>query len=88
MVMAGPSNQPMIGGVVTTSLMLPLSRDLFDPPAESIVDNLLICTAVHESGIGPCRTRRDVRCESGMHGKLDIINFVSPGKLLCACDSA
>jgi hypothetical protein len=39
----------MIGGAVMTSLMLPLSGDLFDPPAEAIVDNLLICTAVHES---------------------------------------
>jgi hypothetical protein len=28
--------------------MLPLSGDLFDPPAEAIVDNLLICAAVHE----------------------------------------
>jgi hypothetical protein len=30
----------MIGGAVMTSLMLPLSGDLFDPPAEAIVDNL------------------------------------------------
>jgi hypothetical protein len=43
----------MIGGAVMTSLMLPLSDDLFDPPAEAIVDNLLICAAVHGSGSGP-----------------------------------
>jgi hypothetical protein len=37
----------MIGGAVMTSLMLPLSGDLFDLPAEAIVDNLLIlrCSA-------------------------------------------
>jgi hypothetical protein len=29
----------MIGGAVMTSLMLPLSGDLFDPLAEAIVDN-------------------------------------------------
>jgi hypothetical protein len=40
----------MIGGAVMMSLMLPLSGDPFDPPAEAIVDNLLICAAVHESG--------------------------------------
>jgi hypothetical protein len=45
----------MIGGAVMTSLMLPLSGDLFDPPAEATVDNLLICAAVHESGYGPSR---------------------------------
>jgi hypothetical protein len=27
----------MIGGAVMTSLMLPLSGDLFDPPAEAII---------------------------------------------------
>jgi len=44
----------MIGGAVMTSLMLPLSDDLFDLPAEAIVDNLLICAAVHGwSGSGP-----------------------------------
>jgi hypothetical protein len=43
----------MIGGAVMTSLMLPLSDELFDPPAEAIVDNLLICAAVHGSGSGP-----------------------------------
>jgi hypothetical protein len=42
----------MIGRAVMTSLMLPLSGDLFDPPAEAIVGNLLICAAVHESGYG------------------------------------
>jgi hypothetical protein len=42
----------MIGGAVMTSLMLPLSGDLFELPAEAIVDNLLICAAVHESGCG------------------------------------
>jgi len=42
----------MIGGAVLTSLMLPLSGDLSHPPAEAIVDNLLICAAVHESGSG------------------------------------
>jgi hypothetical protein len=37
----------MIGGAVMTSLMLPLSDDLFDPPAEAIVDNFadLRCSA-------------------------------------------
>jgi hypothetical protein len=29
----------MIGGAVITDLMLPLSGDLFDPPAEAIVGN-------------------------------------------------
>jgi hypothetical protein len=43
----------MVSGAVITSLMLPLSGDLFGPPAEAIVDNLLICAAVHESGFGP-----------------------------------
>ena len=43
----------MIGGAVMTSLMVPLSDDLFDPPTEAIVDNLLICAAVHGSGSGP-----------------------------------
>lgn len=32
----------MSGVAVMTSLMLPLSGDLFDPPAEAVVDNLLI----------------------------------------------
>jgi hypothetical protein len=36
-----------------TRLMLPFSGDLFDPPAEAIVDNLLICAAVHGSGSSP-----------------------------------
>jgi hypothetical protein len=38
----------MIGGAVMTSLMLPFSGALFGPPAEAIVDDLLICAAVHE----------------------------------------
>ena len=33
-----------------TSLVLPPSGDLFDPLADAIVDNLLICAAAHESG--------------------------------------
>ena len=33
-----------------TGLTLLLSGDLFDPPAEAIVGNLLIGAAVHESG--------------------------------------
>jgi hypothetical protein len=32
-----------------TSLMLPFFGGLFVPPAEAIVDNLLMCAAVHES---------------------------------------
>ena len=40
----------MIGGAVMTSLMLPLSGDLLDLPAEAI--DLLICVAVHECGSG------------------------------------
>jgi hypothetical protein len=43
----------MIGGAAMTSLMLSLSDDPFDPPAEAIVDGLLICAAVHGSGSGP-----------------------------------
>jgi hypothetical protein len=35
-----------------TRLMLALSGNLFDPPAEATVDNLLICAAVHEPGSG------------------------------------
>jgi hypothetical protein len=50
----------MIGGAVMTSLMLPLSGDLFDPPAEATVDNLRICAAVHESGYGPKQRFSDV----------------------------
>jgi hypothetical protein len=38
-----------------TRLMLPLSGDLFDPPAEAIVDNVPICAAVHESISGTKR---------------------------------
>jgi hypothetical protein len=54
----------MIGGAVMTSLMLPLSGDLFDPPAEATVDNLLICAAVHESGYGPSAKWRHVSLRS------------------------
>ena len=42
----------MIGGAVMTSLMLPLSGDPFEPPAKAIVDNWLICAALHESAFG------------------------------------
>jgi hypothetical protein len=45
LVMARAWNLPpsMISGAVITGLMLPLSGDLFDPPAEAIVSNLLNC---------------------------------------------
>jgi hypothetical protein len=61
----------MIGGAVMTSLMLLLSGDLFDPPAEAIVDNLLICAAAHESGSGTSRPSIVVRCTAafGRSGK-------------------
>jgi hypothetical protein len=58
----------MIGGAVMTSLMLPLSGDLFDPPAEATVDNLLICAAVHESGYGPSATCRSIIAVSAFRG--------------------
>jgi len=48
----------MIGGAVMTSLMLPLSGDPFEPPAKAIVDNWLICAALHESAFGTKRTSR------------------------------
>jgi hypothetical protein len=35
-----------------TRMRLPLSGDLFDPAAEAIVDNLLICATVLESVFG------------------------------------
>jgi hypothetical protein len=38
----------MIAATVMTSLMLPFLGGLFDPPPEAIVDNLLMCAAVHE----------------------------------------
>jgi hypothetical protein len=46
----------MIGGAVVTRLMLPLLGDLFELPAETIVDNLLICAALHESACSTNRT--------------------------------
>jgi hypothetical protein len=39
----------MIRGAVMTRLILPLSGDLVEPSVETVVDNLLICAAVHES---------------------------------------
>jgi hypothetical protein len=39
----------MIAATVMTSLMLPFLGGLFDPLPEAIVDNLLMCAAVHES---------------------------------------
>jgi hypothetical protein len=47
----------MIGGAAMTKLMLPLSDDLFDPPAEAIVDDLPISAAVNGSGSGPLEAK-------------------------------
>jgi hypothetical protein len=38
------------------ALTLPLSGDHFDSPAQAVVDNSLICAAVHESAFGTKRT--------------------------------
>jgi len=62
----------MIGGAVMTSLMLALSGDLFEPPAKAIVDNLLICAAVHESAFGPKRTSLVAPHMSAFGGKADM----------------
>ena len=59
----------MIGGAVMTKLMLPLSDDLFDPPAEAIVDNLPICAAVHGSGSGPLEPKGDLLTQRRVLGR-------------------
>src|SRR5262249_40049708 len=59
----------MIGGAVMMSLMLPLSDGLFDPPAEAIVDNLLICAAVHGSGSGPLEPKGDLLTQRRVLGR-------------------
>jgi hypothetical protein len=43
----------MIGGAPMTSLMLPLSGDLFEPPAQAIVDNLLIALQCRSPVLAP-----------------------------------
>ena len=65
----------MIGGAVMTRLMLPLSGDLFEARAEIVVDNLLICAAVHESESGAnspsikrCGTVSSDPCETSVIG--------------------
>jgi len=62
----------MIGGAIVTRLMLPLSGDLFELPAETVVDNLLICAALHESASGTKRTSRPAQPVSAFGGKADI----------------
>jgi len=71
----------VIGGAVTTSLMLPLSGDLFDPPAEAIVDNSLICAVAHESGSGTFETSTNVRYAAAFVGKPDIERTSQKGRL-------
>jgi hypothetical protein len=44
--------------------LLPLSGDLFDPAAEAIVDNLLICATVHFLGTGRKRQRDSPKISS------------------------
>jgi hypothetical protein len=66
----------MIGGAVMTSLMLPLSGDLFDLPAEAIVNNLLICAAVHESGSGTILAIRSLGRFSA-DDRLSFVTFVT-----------
>jgi hypothetical protein len=56
-------------------LTLPLSGDLFDPPAEAVVDNSLICAAVHESAFGTKRTSRPAQPMSAFGGHRDLGNF-------------
>jgi hypothetical protein len=62
----------VIGGAVVTRLMLPLSGDLFELPAETIVDNLLICAALHESASGTKRTSQRCSAMPAFGGKADI----------------
>jgi len=65
----------MIGGAVMTRLMLPLSGDLFDPPAEAIVDKLLICAAAHESGSGTSATQIHVCSVVRLRDASDMANL-------------
>ena len=59
----------MIGGAVMTSLMLPLSGDLFDSQPKLLSIILLICTAVDEPGSGPLEPKGDLSTQRRVLGR-------------------